>query len=91
MKKRYEYYKDGEWRTCPRLSAESQEVVEDLMNSANITQHWSKEKQREYFERVISIVCDLAVRKPKTKIDRLFETLKEKFFYLISRFVIYVP
>lgn len=91
MKKRYDYYTDGEWRVCKPLTKDCEDIVGDLMNSVNVAHYWPKEKQKQYFERIISVACDLVTRKPKTKMRKFAESLKAKFFSVASRLVIYVP
>ena len=91
MKKRYDYYTDGEWRVCKPLTEDCKDIVGDLMNSVNAAHHWPKEKQQQYFERIISVTYDLATRKPKTKMRKFAESIKDKFFSVASRLVIYVP
>ena len=49
MKKRYDYYTDGEWRVCKPLTKDCKDIVGDLMNSVNVAHHWPREKQQQYF------------------------------------------
>ena len=86
-----EYCKDGELIICKPLNKDCEDIVQDLINSAHITQNWTKEKKYQYFHRVVSIVYDLASRPPKNKFRVVLEDIKNRFFLLLSRLVIYVP
>lgn len=91
MKYKAEYCNGEEWIVCKPLNKDCEQIVTDLVNSAQLTQHWSEEKKQQYFHRAVSMACDMAARKPKSKFKKLINKIVHKFFCLVSRLVIYVP
>lgn len=86
MNKRAEYYTGEDWVMCKPLNKDCESVVNDLVNSAKITQNWSEEKKQEYFYRAVSVACDMASRKPKSKLRKAFDKYIEKLFYIFFCF-----
>lgn len=95
MKHKAEYCNGVDWIVCKPLNKECEGIVNDLVNSARITQNWSEEKKEKYFYRAVSIACDMATRKSKSKIrkilDNIIEKISHKLFCIASKLVIYVP
>jgi|LakMenEpi03Aug12_release.lakeMendotaPanAssembly.Ray.scaffolds.fasta_scaffold3137243_1 hypothetical protein len=91
MKYKAVYCNEKKLIKCKPLNKDCEQIVTDLVNSAQVTQHWSKEKKQQYFHRAVSIACDMAARKPRSKFKKLIDKIADKFFCLVSRLVIYVP
>jgi hypothetical protein len=76
-KQRTDYYDNGEWRVCKPLNKKYKSIVNDLMNSSCVSHSWSEEKKYQYFYRVVSIVYDLATKKPKSKFSKIKDKVIE--------------
>ena len=90
MKYIADYYNGEDWIVCKPLNKDCERIVEDLVNSARITQNWPEEKKQQYFHRAVSMACDMATRKPKGKLKKLLDKAIHNFFCLTSKLVVYV-
>ena len=49
MKYIADYYNGEDWIVCKPLNKDCERIVEDLVNSARITQNWPEEKKTTIF------------------------------------------
>jgi len=84
--------KDKEWRICKydSLNKDCQDLVEDLINSSNCSQNWSRELKYQYFTKAVTIAFDSGRDKSSNILTRASNKIRDKVFYLITRLVGYV-
>jgi hypothetical protein len=90
MNYKAEYYDKGEWVVCKPLNKDCETIVEDLVDSAGVTQNWSEEKKQQYFHRAISMACDMATRKPTSMLKKTIVNFRDRLVCVVYTFFIYV-
>ena len=90
MNYKAEYYNGEDWVVCKPLNKDCETIVNDLVGSACVTQHWPEEKKQQYFHRAVSMACDMVTRKPKSKFKKVIINLRDRVICAIYSLVIYV-
>jgi hypothetical protein len=87
------YIKDGEWYPCnyKALSKDCQNLVNDLINSSNVSHRWKDDLKHMYFTKVVTIAYDSGRKRRKNNIHKIFERVRDKIFIFLSRFIVYIP
>ena len=96
MKHKYQengYIKDLEWYSCnfEDLNKDCKDLVNDLINSSNVSHRWSDELKHQYFTKAVFIAFDSGRNRRKTKLQKVIENIKDRIFIFVSRLVVYIP
>jgi len=90
---RIDFRINDEWMSScfDDLNEECKDIVNDLINSSLSCQQWSYDKKHLYYTKIVAVTYELGRNKKRNKISKIISRLKDKFFCLVSRLVVYIP